>query len=143
MTKLVFFYLSRRDHVNMPYPIHNYQTRNNNDKLLPHLRVEAIRKNFRYQFVKVWLGVTEYTKCQWTCASFRNALTDYYFSRYWRLFFSLILVQSTLYLFTIWALSLVNLFATIKSVLLFILYLEFTSGFYVWQLGSLFCLLWQ
>ena len=50
--------------------------------LQPYPGVEAIRMNFRYQFVKVWRGVPEYIKCQRTCASFKNALTDNYLSRY-------------------------------------------------------------
>ena len=66
----------------MSYPSHDYHTRNNNDMLLPSPRVEAIRMNFFYQFVKVWLGIPEYIKCQRTCAKFNNALTDYYLSRY-------------------------------------------------------------
>ena len=46
------------------YPSHNYHTRNNNDMLLSYPKVEAIRTNFRDQFVKVWRGVPEYIKCQ-------------------------------------------------------------------------------
>ena len=46
------------------YPSHNCHAGNRNDILLPYPRVEAIRTNFRYQIVKIWLGVPEYIKCQ-------------------------------------------------------------------------------
>ena len=56
----------------MSYPSHNYNTRNNTDMLLPYPRVEAIRMNFRYQFVKVWRRIPEYIKCQRRCAKKRS-----------------------------------------------------------------------
>ena len=65
---------------NVSYPSHYYHTRNSNEMLLPFPRVKAIRLNFRYQFVKMWLGVPEYIKCQRAYASFKMALTDYYLS---------------------------------------------------------------
>ena len=75
-------YPTLRSSLDMSYPSHNYHTRNNTDMLLPYPRVEAIRMNFRYQFVKVWRRIPEYIKCQRTCASFKNALTDYFLSQY-------------------------------------------------------------
>ena len=48
------------------YPSHKYLARRNNEMLLPFPRVEAIRMNFKYQFVKVWLEVPEYIKCKRT-----------------------------------------------------------------------------
>ena len=53
------------------YPSHNYLTRNSNETLLPFLRDETIRMNFKYNFVKVWLEVPEYIKCNYdpTCNS--------------------------------------------------------------------------
>ena len=45
------------------YPSQNYIiTRNSNGMLLPFPRVEALRMNFKYQFVKVWLEASEYIK---------------------------------------------------------------------------------
>ena len=38
----------------------NSLTRNSNEMLLPIPRFEALRMNFKYQFVKVWLEVPEY-----------------------------------------------------------------------------------
>ena len=55
-------YPTLRSFLYVSYPSHNYHTRNNNDMLLPYPRVEAIRMNFRYQFVKVWRGNPEYVK---------------------------------------------------------------------------------
>ena len=75
-------YPTLRSSVYMLYPSHNNHTRNNTDMLLPYPKVEAIRINFRYQFVKVWRRIPEYIKCQRTCASFKNALTDYFLSQY-------------------------------------------------------------
>ena len=64
------------------YPIHNYLTRNINEILLPFLRVEAIRMNFKYEFVKVWLEVPEYIKCKRSFLQFRNALSEFYLARH-------------------------------------------------------------
>ena len=98
--------------------------------LLPYHRVEAIRMIFRYQFVSVWLGVSEYIKCQRTCEIFKNALTDYYWSRYWRLYF-FILGAVYFFFFTSWSLTRANIIATINSVLLFILYWEFAYDLFL------------
>ena len=64
------------------YPSHNYLTRNSNEMLLPFPRVEAIRMNFKYQFVKVWLEVPEYIKCKRTFRQFRNSLSEFYLTQY-------------------------------------------------------------
>ena len=104
---------------NMSYPSHKYHSWNNNDLLLPYPRVEAIRMNFRYQFVKVWLGIPEYIKCQRTCTSFKNALTNCKLSRYW--WFSFLNLGAVyFYFFTSWSLTLVNITVTINSVFSFI-----------------------
>ena len=50
--------------------------------LLPYPGVETIRMNFRYQVVKVWLGVTEYIKSQQPYANFKIVLNAYYMTRY-------------------------------------------------------------
>ena len=39
----------------MSYSSHSYLTRNSSDMLLPNSQVGAVRMNFQYQFIDVWL----------------------------------------------------------------------------------------
>ena len=131
-----------RSSLYMSYPRYNYHTRNNNEMIQPYSRLEAIRMNFGYQFIKFWLGVPEYNKCQRTWTSFKCSPTDYYLSRYWRLYYPIL--SAVYFLFVCKLIIIVGyIIVTINNVFLFILYREFASGLYVWQLESLFYLLWH
>ena len=124
-------YPTLRSSLYMSYPSHNYRTRNSNDMLLPYPRVDAILINIAISLSKFGsespniTNVNEHgqvLRMSWfiiICHDDSN-------------FISLLLVRSTLYLFTNWSLSWVNILVTINSVFLFNFYLEFASGFYVW-----------
>ena len=64
------------------YPSHNYVTRNNNEMFLLFPRVEAIRMNFKYQYVKVWLEMPEFIKSQRTFLQLKNAVPEFSLAHY-------------------------------------------------------------
>ena len=71
MSLLICIIFSNKRNISMlrpflciPYSNHNYLKRNINEISLPFPTVGAIRMNFKYQIVKVWLDVPQFGKCQ-------------------------------------------------------------------------------
>ena len=64
------------------HPSHHYLTKNSNEMLLTFPRVEAIRLNFEYQFVKVWLEEPEYIKGKRSYLQFKNVLSELYLEQF-------------------------------------------------------------
>ena len=52
-------YPSLLSNLNLTYPDHNYETRNRDQIITPIPRIEAIRMNFRYQFLSIWNRVPD------------------------------------------------------------------------------------
>ena len=63
-------------------PSHSYSTRNRNLYNVPFPRINAIRRNFHYQFINAWNDVPMEIKSARTVKSFRKQLTKYYLDMY-------------------------------------------------------------
>ena len=66
---------SLRNNLHLVQPTHSYGTRNSNNLELPFPRVEAIRMNFRYQFVNIWNSIPTEIKASPTSKAFKKAFT--------------------------------------------------------------------
>ena len=75
-------YPTLRSTLDVSYPNHEYSTRGRNDLILPFPRIEAVRMNFKYQFIKVWSELPENIKSQRTSRSFKRVLMEYYLDQY-------------------------------------------------------------
>ena len=63
-------------------PDHHYNTRNRNNLRTPFPRVEAIRRNYQYQFVSVWNGIPNEIKESASLKIFKRNLTKYFCTSY-------------------------------------------------------------
>ena len=61
---------------------HSYDTRHSDDFVLPFPRVNALRINFKYQYVKIWNDIPDDIKSCQSLGRFKNSLTEYFVSRY-------------------------------------------------------------
>ena len=75
-------YPTLRSTLDVSYPDHEYSTRSRNNLILPFPRIEAVRMNFKYQFIKVWSELPENIKSQRTSRSFKRVLMEYYLDQY-------------------------------------------------------------
>ena len=68
--------------LDLHFPDHDYSTRGSNTLVVPFPRVESIRINFKYQFVKVWNDVPENIKASESIAIFKNSLKQHFLNSY-------------------------------------------------------------
>ena len=71
-----------RNNLDLTWPEHSYSTRNLNLLIPSFPRVEAIRYNFKHQFIKVWNDVPLEIKNENTFRSFKNKLRDHFLNSY-------------------------------------------------------------
>ena len=72
-----------RSILDISYPNHEFSTRSRNDLILPFPRIEAVKMNFKYQFMKVWSELPANIKSQRTLRCFKRVLMEYYLDQYW------------------------------------------------------------
>ena len=75
-------YPSLKASLNLSVPVHPYPTRNRLDYNLQFPRVESIRMNYRYQFIKTWNELPPEIKDKPTLLSFKRALTANFIDTY-------------------------------------------------------------
>ena len=71
-------YPTLRPSLCISYPSNKYVTKNSNEVLLLFPWVEAIRMNFKYQFVEVWLKMPDFIKFQRSYQQFKKASSELY-----------------------------------------------------------------
>ena len=62
--------------------VHSYDTRHRDDFILPFPRVDALKINFKYQYVKIWNMIPENIKSCNSLGRFKRQLIDYFLSQY-------------------------------------------------------------
>ena len=68
--------------LDLHFPDHGYSTRGSNTLVVPFPRVESIKINFKYQFLKVWNDVPENIRASISLAIFRNSLKQHFMNSY-------------------------------------------------------------
>ena len=68
--------------LNLEYPTHRYPARVTNF-VLPFPRVEAIRYNFKYQFINIYNELPDRIRNIESLGRFRSELFEYFLGRYW------------------------------------------------------------
>ena len=71
-----------REHLALEFPQHEHYTRSITEPRLPLPRVEVVRMNFRYQFIKVWNDLPDIIKNSERLTTFKRRLIDFLIAKY-------------------------------------------------------------
>ena len=74
--------ISIRNAIEITYPQHRYETRNSNQLVTPFPRVDAIRYNFQYQFIRIWNEIPENIRYARSLNIFKRTLKEFLISEY-------------------------------------------------------------
>ena len=75
-------YPTIQNHLEISYPQHEYATRTINSLIMPFPRVETIRMNLKYQFVKIWNEIPHNIPHSVSYKIFKTSLMNYFIENY-------------------------------------------------------------